>query len=241
MIRRGRRQSQAGLNHHVLALLALLPLAGTPAGVYFEQVTHSGPAGGPSGAGVVSRVWYAGRKMRLEAGGSASDSALILRLDRGLAYRLDAANRTATTLDLERLRAHAQLDAALAGDLMGGGSDTARTSPLPSERRIAGHTCRGFQIAAGATVLHVYVARDLPLGVEAFAEFLDWSGAGSALGGLGEEIRKLPGFPLETRSRVTVHGVDQQTVTTITRLELGPQPDAVFEPPAGFRIQPEAP
>jgi hypothetical protein len=229
------------LIHAGLVAFVLVPLASAPAEVYFEQVTHSGAAGAPAGAAIVSRVWSAGPKMRLEAGGSPAGSALILRLDRNRAYRLDAASRTATELDLERLRAHAQLDAALAGDLMAGGADTARTTPLESARRIAGHECRGFQIAAGASVLHVYVAKDLALGADQFADFLDWSGAGSALGGLVEAIRNLPGFPLETRSRVTLRGVEHHTITTITRLVVGPQPAALFEPPAGWRVVAETP
>lgn len=219
------------------AILALLPLASTSdVQLYFEQLTVASAGGRPAGPGVVSRVWSAGRKLRLEAGGAGAGHALILRLDRGKAYRLDPDSRSVTELDAERLRAKAQMDAAMAGDLMGAGPDGARSSALPGERTISGHRCRGFRIAAGSTVLHVYVARDVPGGVEAFADFLDWSGAGASLGGLFEEIRRLPGFPFETRSRVAVLGVDHETVSTVTRLVVGPQPAELFEPPPGWPV-----
>lgn len=222
-----------------LALPALLILASGASGLYFEQLTISSNGGQTSGPGVASRVWYAGRRMRLASGAGGAGAALILRLDRGKAYRLDPETRTVTALDLERLRARAHMDAAMAGDLMGVDAEGARSAPLPGERTIAGHPCRGFRIAAGGAVLHVYVATDLPLGVDAFADFLEWSGAAVSFGGLLEEIRRLPGFPLETRSRVNVLGVDHETVSTVTRLELGPQPAERFEPPPGWRVVPE--
>ena len=219
-----------------LALPALLLLASEAGGLYFEQLTTSSSAGRAAGPGVASRVWYAGRRMRLEAGAAGAGSALILQLDLGKAYRLDPEARTVTPLDLERLRSRAHMDAAMAGDLMGVGAEGGRSSALSGERRIAGHRCRGFRIAAGGAVLHVYVATDVPVGVEAFADFMEWSGAALSFGGLLEEIRKLPGLPLETRSRVSVLGVDHETVSSVTRLEVGPQPAERFEPPAGWRV-----
>jgi hypothetical protein len=223
------------------AVLALLPLAAaSEAQLYFEQLTIARAGGRPAGPGVVSRVWCAGRKLRLEAGDAGAGHALILRLDRGKAYRLDPDSRSVTELDAVRLRARAQLDAAMAGDLMGASPEGARSSPLPGERTISGHRCRGFRIAAGSTILHVYVASDVPGGVEAFTEFLEWSGAGVSLGGLFEEIRRLPGFPFETRSRVNVLGVDHETVSTVTRLVVGPQPAEFFEPPPGWAVVREA-
>jgi hypothetical protein len=128
------------------------------------------------------------------------------------------------------------MDAAMAGDLMGADADGARSSPLPGERRIAGHPCRGFRIAAGGAVLHVYVATDLPIGVDVFADFMEWSGAALSFGGLLEEIRSLPGLPLETRSRVRVLDVEHETVSTVTRVEVGPQPAERFEPPPDWKV-----
>ena len=219
-----------------LALPALLLLAPGTDGVYFEQLTISSSAGRAPGPGVASRVWYAGRRMRHEAGDGAG-SALLLQLDLGKAYRLAPETRTVIELDLERLRTRAHMDAAMAGDLMGvDPSEGARSAPLAGERTIAGHPCRGFRIAAGGAVLHVYVAKDVPLGVDAFADFLEWSGAAASFAGLIEEIRSLPGFPLETRSRVSVLGVDHETVSSVTRLELGPQPAERFDLPPGWPV-----
>src|SRR5689334_12653122 len=105
-----------------LPLAALLALA-APAGpdIYFEQTTVVFEGGRPAGPGVVSRVWYAGRRLRMEPGGVVDGPALILRIDQGKAYRLEPATRRAVIVDLERLRARAQMDTALAGDLMGAG------------------------------------------------------------------------------------------------------------------------
>jgi hypothetical protein len=223
-----------------LAFLALLAAAPVGAGpdVYFEQTTVVLEGGRPVGPGVVSRVWYAGRRMRLEPGDAPEGPALILRLDQGKAYRVDPAGRRVTVVDLERLRARAQMDLSLAGDLMGAGEDArVRTSALRGDKTIAGHLCRGFRISGPSAVLELYVASDLPVGISAFADFLEWSGATQSLAAFVEEMRKLPGFPLETRSRVTVLGDVQETLTTVTRLKVGPAERRLFEPPPGYRLE----
>ena len=74
------------------------------------------------------------------------------------------------------------------------------------------------------------------VGIEAFTDFLEWSGAGQSLGSLLDELRGLPGFPLETRVRAKVNGESVTTVTTVTKIELGPLAPALFEVPAGFRL-----
>ena len=83
--------------------------------------------------------------------------------------------------------------------------------------------------------MDLYLSADIPVGVELFADFLAWTGSSQAMAGLLDEIRKLPGFPLETRARVNVLGEPHETVSTVTRLEVGSHPAALFEPPAGYR------
>lgn len=223
------------LAHAALHALLLAGSAGSE--VYFEQTTITSTDGHPAGPGLVSRVWYGGKKMRMETGDPVSGPALILRLDRGKAYRVDPVEKTAVEIDLARLRARSQMDLALADDLMGGVEEgRARTSPLATPKTIAGHNCRGFRITAGSAVMHVYVTAEIPLGIEAFTDFLEWSGAAQSLPGLIEEVRKLPGFPLESRSRVTVLGRVQETVSTVTKVRLGPHPPRLFEPPPGYRV-----
>jgi hypothetical protein len=219
------------------ALFLAGPAPNADRGVYFEQTTVSYAAGKPSGPGVAARVWCSGKRMRLEAGEGQGGAAFILRLDEGAAYRIEPQERRAVAIDMARLRARSQMDLSMAGDLMGAeGEAPARTRPLGASRAIAGYVCEGFRVTTGSTVMDLYVTRSLGIGVERFADFLDWAGASQALGGLMAEIRKLPGFPLETRSRVTVMGEIHETRSTVTRIETGPQPASLFVPPAGYRI-----
>jgi hypothetical protein len=237
-------------------VLVALPLVVTPslfaapdpqaapavAEVYFEQATAVRTDGVAQGQGVLSHVWYSGRRMRLEAGDESGGPALILRLDLGKAWRLDPEKKIATELDAAQLRARSQMDASLAGDLMGGGEEAGvRTAALRTPRTIAGHACRGFRITGPSVVMDLYVADDLPLGIDAFTEFIEWSGAGQSMGGILAEVRKLRGFPLQTRSRVTVLDRVHETVSTITKVQVGPQPRALFEVPAGYKVVAEAP
>ena len=81
--------------------LAVLLLAGAPAGgeVYFVQTTVTSTDGRPDGPGVVSQVWFAGKRMRMEAGNGLTGPAFILRIDTGRAYRLDPSAKTAVEID----------------------------------------------------------------------------------------------------------------------------------------------
>jgi len=216
------------------------PPAG-PAAVYFEQSTLVRTDGVPQGAGVLSRVWYGGKRMRLEAGDVPGGPALILRLDLGKAWRLDPERKVATEIDAAQLRARSQMDASLAGDLMGGSEEgRVRTRALSNPQTIAGHACQGFRVTGPSVVMDLYLAQDLGVGTDAFAEFIEWSGADQSMGGVLAEIRKLRGFPLQTRSRVTVLDRVHEIVSTITKVVVGPQPRSLFEVPAGYRVVVEA-
>jgi hypothetical protein len=227
------------------AAALVLALAAAPAArskdVYFEQTVVSSTDGHAAGPGVSSRVWHAGGgRMRMEAGGGGGGPALILRLDEGKAWRLDPERKTAVALDLERLRERSRLDLGLAGQLLGA-EDAPRLSEMREPKVIAGYRCRGYRLRAGAAVMELYLTRELPLGMEAFASFLEWSGASEALGPLLKEIRALPGFPLQTRSRVNLLGEVHETVSTVTRVEVGPSRPALFEPPPEYRVVNEPP
>jgi hypothetical protein len=220
-----------------VALFALV-LSAPPApavGLEFEQTTVVRPAGAAAGPGVRSRAFHSGRRLRLEAGDEPGGPALVLRLDEGRAFRLDPEARVAVAIDAARLRARSHEDAAVAAALLGGAGEM-RRSELEGRRTIAGHSCRGFRLRGRQATLDVWVAEDVPGGAALFADFLEWSGAAQAMGGLVAAIRELPGFPLETRTRASVLGETQETVSTVTRIRVGPLPDALFEVPAGFRL-----
>jgi hypothetical protein len=223
-----------------LAGIAPASAANPSADVYFEQTTVAYADGRPSGPGVVSRVWYGGQRMRMEAGGVTPAPALILRLDQGKAYRVDPAQRRVVVMDADRLRTRGQMDSAMAGELMGAENARVVTTALPGERTVAGYRCRGFRISGGTTVMDLWVTASLPIGIETFAGFLDWSGAADSLGPFVGEIRRLPGFPLQSRSRVTVMGEAHETVATVTQVKVGAHAAEVFEPPAGYRLVKEA-
>jgi hypothetical protein len=223
--------------------LALTLLSAPPVpDLYFEQTTIVYIGGKPAGPGVHTRTWHAGPRMRLEAGDALTGPALILRLDLDRAWRLDPDRQVAVELDAARLRARSQADAAFAGGMMGGSDDGAvRVQALEGSRTVAGHICRGHQLTGPSVQMVLWVAEDLPVGVDAFADFLEWSGASRSLGGLLAGIRALSGFPLQTRTRVEALGEIRETVSTVTAIEVGPQAPGLFEVPAGWRVVAETP
>jgi hypothetical protein len=224
-----------------LVVAGLLAVAGSGPDVYFEQTTLTRTDGQASGPGVSSRVWVSGRRLRLE-GDAAKGPAFLLQLDLGQAYRLDPERQVAVQIDVARLRNRSQMDSSAASDLMGNAAEgDVRTTPLATPRTIAGYRCRGYRLSAESLILEVYLAPEVPVGIDAFEGLVEWSGAGQAMAGFLAEMRKLPGFPLESRARVKVRGQTLETISTITKVLVGPHPRALFEPPAGWRIEREAP
>ena len=210
--------------------------------LYFEQTTIVYVEGQAAGPGVHTRTWHAGRRMRMEAGDVSGGPALVLHFDEDRAFRLDPERQVAVELDGARLRARSQADAAFAGGLMGGEEEgSVRTTPLEGTRTVAGHACRGFRLVGPSVHMVVWVAEDLPVGVEVFTDFLEWSGASRSLGGLLSEIRALPGFPLRTHTRLEALGEMRETVSTVTEIRVGPQPLELFEVPTGWSVEAEPP
>jgi hypothetical protein len=155
---------------HVTALTFALLAAPSAPGLYFEQTTIVYLEGEPAGPGVRTRAWHDGQSMRLEAADAEGGPALILRLDLDRAFRLDPERQVAVELDIARLRARSQEDAAVAGGLMGGGEEGAvRTTALEGTRTVAGYACRGFRLRGPSVQMLVWVAEGLPVGVETFA------------------------------------------------------------------------
>lgn len=222
---------------NVTAVALVLLAAPAAPELYFEQTTIVYQGGEPAGPGVRTRTWYAGQRMRLEAGDTPGGPALILRIDLDRAWRLDPERRVVVEVDIDGLRARSQKDAAFAAGMMGGGEEGAvRTTPLEGSRTIAGHGCRGFRLVGPSVQMVLWVAEDLEVGVETFADFLEWSGASRSLGGLLSEIRALPGFPLRTHTRLDALGEVQETVSTVTLIRVGRQPRELFEIPEGWRV-----
>jgi hypothetical protein len=214
--------------------------ASSAGGLYFEETTRLVTQGQAPSAGVRSRVWHSARRMRLEAGDTPGGPALVLRLDEGRALRLDPEGKLAIELDPAELRARSHQDASVVGSLLGG-DQALRTTPIEGRRTIAGHACSGFRLKNRAAVIELWVAGDLPRGAAVFADFLEWSGAAQALPGLVTAIRELPGFPLETRTRVSVLGETQETLSTVTKISVGPLPASLFEVPSGWRVKRSSP
>jgi hypothetical protein len=177
----------------------------------------------------------------MEAGREPGGPAFLLWLDQGRAFRLFPAEKVAVELDVMRLKARTQMDASTAGALLGGMEEgEARTRELKSRPTVAGYACRGFRVKAGSTAVDLYVSPDLGLGMADFEALIEWTGAAQGLGALLEEIRKLPGFPLQTRSRVQVLGRWHETLSTVTRVDPAPPDPALFEIPPDFRLLSEA-
>jgi hypothetical protein len=221
----------------LIAAVASVPATdGARAPVYFEQQTETLVDGQPSGPTLRSRAWIAGRKLRLEREDAPAGSALIIRLDQGRALRVDAERHVVSQIDLDQELTQSRIEMGVAGDLMGG---RVRVAPLKAPRRIAGFDCRGHRIETDAGSVDVWMTSDLPLDAQVFSEFLQWLGADESMGPYLDALRRLPGFPLETHSRLQISGRRVETRSKVTRVRVEAVDESLFEVPAGYRQETE--
>jgi hypothetical protein len=234
-------------NFYAPAILALLvcplvdnALAADPArnGLYFEQQVATTVDQRPSEPQIIARVWRQGSRMRLEqsvVGRQDKATVLIVRLDQGRAFRLDPAQRMAREIDLEAERARARSELGVAGGQLGVKAPAAR---IRRSRQIAGYACQGYRLQAATGAVDVWVSHAVPADMEAFSDFLEWLGAEEALATFLDSLRRLPGFPLEVRSRLDVSGRIVETRATVTRIRVGAVPESLFDVPPRYRVEP---
>ncbi len=223
-----------------LALAGAAPQAVAASHVSFDQETETLVDGRPTGSLVHSRAFIADRRMRVERADSKAEPSptLIVRLDQGRAWRIDPAGRVAWEVDLAREQTRSQVEMGVVGDLIG---ERLQAAPLPRSRRIAGYDCRGYRLKTAAGAIEVWMTTALPVDAESFSALLEWLGAEQAMGGYLDALRRLTGFPLETRARLDVAGRVVETRSTVTRVKIEALADSLFEPPAGYRIEPSPP
>ena len=162
----------------MLTAVLSLALAAPGPQMYYEQSVRITRGGQPAGS-TTSKVYWSGRRIRMESG----DSVLLLQLDTGQAFRLVPSQKLTVELDVERLRARAQLDLATAADALEAGQDSNVRSALSGPTRsVAGYVCQPHRVRTATASFEVCVSRTVPVGMEAFAEYLQWSGASEPIG-----------------------------------------------------------
>jgi hypothetical protein len=179
--------------------------------------------------------------MRLEAGDAPGGPALVLRLDEGRALRLDPGRRWRSR---STRRGCARLAPGRLGRRLADGRRRGRDAPRLRSRESArspATPATGYRLKSRTASVDLWVAGDLPRGGSVFADFLEWWARRRRCRVLVAAIRELPGFPLETRARVSVLGETQETLSTVTKIRVGPQAESLFEVPSGWRVQPSAP
>jgi Domain of unknown function (DUF4412) len=205
-----------------------------PMSVFFEQ-TATTNVDGKAGAPVRSRVFWRGQSVRMESGDLLQPEVLLLDLARNRAVRLDGKTKTAAVLDMAALRSHANLEFSMAGDAAGADdADRMRTVPIEGTRTIAGYVCEGHRIRGRSLSMDVWTSTAVPVPMSLFTDFLEWSGAAQSMGGLLPEIEKIGGFPMQTRSRLTVGSHTYETLATIVQIKTEPLAATLFETPAGY-------
>jgi hypothetical protein len=219
-------------------LLATLSLrttadAAEPGSVFFEQ-TATASVDGKARPAAKSRVYWRGNKIRMESGDTFAPVVVLLDLDLNQGYKLDTKTKTAVPIDMGALQTQSNLGFSMAGEVVDppGGL---RTVELPGRRVIAGHSCAGYRIRGRDVQLDVWVAKLPGVSIDTFADFLEWSGASQSLGNLLPELRKLPGFPLSTHSRLTRSGRVYETKGTITAIKTEPLSPELFDVPGTYK------
>lgn len=111
---------------------------------------------------------------------------------------------------------------------------------LDGTREVAGYTCQHYRLTIGQKFqFELWAAPDLEHPQQYYdARKLVHAAAGpiaSRFDKLYEEMKKIDGFPLYTKTDASMIGINLSVVSEATEVRQGPIDPSVFEPPAGYK------
>lgn len=173
------------------------------------------------------------------------DMDTIMDFASGKIVMVNVKKKEYSETSLEEMRAAMQkLEASMAGNpmmekMMGAVGDvTVQKGTAP--RKIAGYDTEHYILTMGENFREeIWSAPGLLPPMQYFdarnAMYVAMGPMGKRFQRIGEEMRKIKGFPLATTTNVKMMMVKQQTSTEVTEVRKGPIPASAFEVPADYK------
>jgi hypothetical protein len=207
-------------------LVAQAPLR---ADLYYEQISWLKPAGSeeqpPS---TRMKVYVRSRMVRAEDTGAGK--TIITRMDKGVIWGLNEANKTYTEITFKewqqaRQSAGADRDAKSA----------ITVEEAKEEETLCGHPCRKFTLFAdGQPVMYLWnaAALDIPEKTDLY-DYVKCLGKFPKA--LLDKARNVPGFPLRVKAIESIGSEKVEIFREITMIRLDPVDPKLFEVPNDFK------
>jgi hypothetical protein len=207
-------------------------------------ITQVGTGRGQEGEQV--QLWSS-RFMRINHPAGQTDS--MVDFTQGVSYTINHKKKLIQKMSWDDLEAALEASAekmkslpAFALKLMGGGDGQVTVEDLGSET-LLGRTCHRWRITMGKLVLESSNDPSLkpPIPVNAYKRFLRLRNAIGQMGPsatsmlkLGEELAKVQGVALKTRTVMPLVG---EVTTTATAIKEGPIPSSAFDLPSDYKVE----
>ena len=223
------------------AVLAIALALLLPALVQAEDLTIVSTVTTGKGAPLTSTQYLSTDKVRTSDG--ETDTILDLASGRLLIMNNRKKEYSETTL-AEIKAAMQQLEASMAGNpimekMMGKVPEISVTRGT-APRKVAGYDTEHYVLSMGDNFRsEVWAAPALPLPTQYFdarsAVYALMGPVGKRLEKMGDEMRKIKGFPLATSTSMKIAIMKQDSTAEATEVRKGPIPASAFTPPPGFK------
>jgi hypothetical protein len=224
----------------VIAILLAVALA-MPVLAQAEDLTLVSTVTAGKGGPMTTTHYLSATKVR--TGNGETDT--VMDFASGKLVMINNKKKEYSETTLEEIRATmAQLEASMAGNpvmekMMGKvGEVTVQKGTAP--RKIAGYDTEHYILTLGDNFKEeIWAAPALTPPVQYFdarnAMYAAMGPMGKRFQKMGDEMRKIKGFPLATATSIKMMMMKQDSTSEVTEVRKGPIPASAFEVPAGFK------
>lgn len=238
------RQSAATGLIPAYLLLALLPLGAASAeteGFYIETINRGTGLMGDTSIEELSKTYLAGERMKIvNEGEDATD--MIMDRASGVMTIINHPAKEYLPIDVKSVM---ETMAGPAGEQMRNmmGDSQVRVVETGETKKIGAWTTREYRLTRTGMVgieKEIWATEEIDLDLTHFSDMMGQGGPGGFLGnspaGLAqqEEMAKIKGYPILTKTRMEMMGSRMETETEVVLIRKEMIPDTLFEVPAGY-------
>jgi hypothetical protein len=226
-------------NHlSIWAVTTVLLLLATPpplrADLYYEQVSSLKPVGQEDQPAATMKLKVYVRHRMVRAEDTGSKKIIIARLDKGLIWGINQADKTYSELTIKELADNWQ-EARRSAGVDEPAKSAIRLEEAPKEETVSGYPCRKFTLLLdGQPVMQTWNTPSIDAPEK--ADLYDYTRAlGEFPKAILEKTRSLPGFPLRVEAIKTIGAGKVETFREIVLIQFDPVDPKLFELPEGFK------
>lgn len=198
--------------------------------LYVEQCVQITVSDGQPTQEMPFKIWVTPDKMRVDQS-LAGGITIIMRSDLGKIWVIHA-NRY-----MERPLAELQKSAEAASKMLGDANMQIDLKTTGNTRKIGEWNCQEYllSVTGGMPIaLQIWVTPEVKIDSSLYAKMNEAMGANPMMSPILQRMREIPGYPIETVTKVAMGGQVMESTTTVKKISQKKIDPSVFELPTGL-------